>query len=42
MEAYFKMFCQKDFMLHHAEGFPPHLLWNAYKDEEQKFMKTVH
>ena len=29
------------FMLHHAEGLPPHPLWNAYKGEEQKFMKTV-
>ena len=41
LEAYFKMFSQKDFLLHHAEGLPSHPLWNAYKDEEQKFMKTV-
>ena len=41
MEAYFKAFIQKDFMLHHAEELPPRALYNAYKDEVQKFMKTV-
>ena len=28
-------------MLHQAEGLPTHHVWNAYKDEEVNFMKTV-
>lgn len=28
-------------MHNHAEGLPPHPVWNAYKDEEGKFMETV-
>ena len=41
LDAYFKMFDHKDFMLHHVEGFYPHPVWNAYLEEEFKFMKTV-
>ena len=28
-------------MLNHAEGLPPHSVWNAYQKEKSKFMKTV-
>ena len=28
-------------MLHQAEGLPPHPVWNAYRDEVLKFLKTV-
>ena len=41
LESYFKTFGHKEFMLHHAEGLPPHTVWKAYQEEESKFMKTV-
>ena len=41
IEAYFRIFSYKEFMLHHAEELPPHSVWNVYRDEEPKFMKTV-
>ena len=41
IELYLKTFYHKEFMLHQAEGLPPHLLWNAYVDKEKKFVKTV-
>ena len=41
LEAYYKSFAHKEFMIHQAEGLPPHPVWNAYKEEESKFMKTV-
>ena len=41
LEFYFKTFGHKEFMLHQAERLPPHPVWNAYKDKEVKFMKTV-
>ena len=28
-------------MLNHAEGLAPHSVWNAYREEEAMFMKTV-
>ncbi len=41
LETYFKVFAHKKFMLHQAEGPLPHPVWNAYEDEESKFLKTV-
>ena len=41
LQNYFKTFAQKEFMLHQAEGLPPHPVWNAYHDEELKFLRTV-
>ena len=41
LQEYFKLFGHKDFMLNQAEGLPPHPIWNAYRQEEAKFMKTV-
>ncbi len=39
LEIYFKVFVHKEFMLHQAEGLSPHPVWNAYEDEESKFLK---
>ena len=41
LQQYFKTFAHKEFMLHQVEGLPPHPVWNAYQEEQQKFMKTV-
>ena len=41
LKEYFQNFAHKEFMLHQAQGLPPHPVWNAYNDEEVKFMKNV-
>ncbi len=41
LETYLKVFADKEFMLHQAEGLAPHPVWNVYEDEESKFLKTV-
>ena len=41
LHGYFKTFSHKEFMLHQAGGLPTHPVWNAYRDQEIKFLKTV-
>ena len=41
LQQYFKTFAHKEFMLQQVEGLPPHPVWNACQEEQQKFMKTV-
>ena len=41
LKEYFQTFPHKEFMMHQAQGLLPHPVWNAYNDEEVKFMKTV-
>ena len=31
----------KEFTLNKPEGLPPHPLWNAYHEDQQKFVKAV-
>ncbi len=33
LEVYFKTLAHKQFMLHHAEGLPPHPKLDSYKEE---------
>ena len=40
LQLHFQVFTHMEFMLHQAEGLPPHRVWNAYRDEEIKFLKT--
>ena len=41
LQIYFETFSKTEFMLHQAQGLPPHPAWNAYHDKEMKFLKTV-
>ena len=41
LDLYFKALSHKEFMLHQAEGLPLHPVWNAYHNEELKFLKAV-
>ena len=38
LEFYLKAFAHKEFQ---ARGLPQHPVWNAYRDEESKFLRTV-
>ena len=41
LQIYYQTFAHKEFMLHQAQGLPPHPVLNAFHDEEVKFLKTV-
>ena len=41
LQRYFKTFARKEFMIHQVEGLPLYPEWDAYQEEQQKFMKTV-
>lgn len=41
VESYYDVFGSKEFLLHHAQGLPSHVTVNAYKKEEENFLKTV-
>ena len=40
-KRYHEKFGQKEFMLHQSKGLPVHPTWNAYIDEELKFLDIV-
>jgi len=41
IESYYDLFGSKEFLLHHAQGLPSFVTVNAYKKEEENFVKTV-